>query len=68
MKITCPNDPEHKRFLATAHVTETWVVDELGGFLDVVDSLESRNVTHRPDCEDLFECEKCSIQAKVEGG
>ena len=31
MKV-CPTDPTHNRFIATAHVTEDWVVDSNGDF------------------------------------
>ena len=30
MKLTCPNNPEHKTFLMTAMVPETWILNEDG--------------------------------------
>ena len=33
MKATCPNDPNHNRFLTTAHVMEEWKVDSEGNFI-----------------------------------
>ena len=30
MKVTCPKNPAHNRFITVAHVTEDWVVDEYG--------------------------------------
>ncbi len=30
MKLTCSNNPEHKEFLMTAMVPETWLLDEDG--------------------------------------
>jgi len=34
MKLRCPNNPEHNRFSAIAHVAETWEVDEEGNVED----------------------------------
>ena len=31
MKLTCPNDAEHKLFVLTAMVPETWFLNEDGG-------------------------------------
>ena len=30
MKLTCPNNPEHKTFVMTAMVPETWILNEDG--------------------------------------
>ena len=30
MKLTCPNNPEHKTFVLTAMVPETWLLNEDG--------------------------------------
>ena len=30
MKLTCPNNPEHKTFTLTAMVPETWLLNEDG--------------------------------------
>ena len=40
-------------FITTAHVTQTWLVDEDGDFDEV---------THAPDAEDLFTCSKCGAE------
>ena len=34
-KAVCPNNSEHKTFVTVAHVTEDWVVTELGEFVEV---------------------------------
>lgn len=47
-------------FHATAHVTQTWLVDEDGGFIKAETNCDE--VTHSPDAEDLFECSKCGAE------
>ena len=46
-----------ERFLATAHVTQEWIVDKDENFIESLD--DCVDVTHKPDDEDLWECEKC---------
>ena len=38
-------------FITTAHVTQTWLVDEGGDFIEA-----------KSDCEDLFTCSKCGAE------
>lgn len=47
-------------FHATAHVTQTWLVDEDGEFIKAETNCDE--VTHSPDAEDLFECSKCGAE------
>ena len=47
----------HDLFVVTAHVTQDWVVDAAGDFVAV--SADCIDVTHRPDDEDIWECESC---------
>ena len=49
MKLTCPNNPEHKVFSVTAMVPEIWILNEDG---DCEDGLEREDA----DCEDA-DCE-----------
>ena len=63
MTATCPNNPEHKRFLTTAHVMQEWVVDEKGEFVRVAN--ECLDVTHRPTECNTWTCEVCGAEAKV---
>ena len=44
-------------FITTAHVTQTWLVDEDGDFIEAKSDCDE--VTHAPDAEDLFTCSKC---------
>lgn len=47
----------HDAFYVTAHVTQEWMVDCNGYFLEVVN--ECDEVTHFPKDYDLWECTKC---------
>lgn len=58
---TCPNNPQHNQFLGTAHVTQTWVINNTGGFLRAVD--ECLEVTHAPDRNDCVGCVECGADA-----
>lgn len=53
-------------FITTAHVTQTWLVDEDGDFIEAKSDCDE--VTHAPDAEDLFTCSKCGaeVPAKYE--
>jgi len=64
MKATCPNNPEHKRFVTVAHVSQDWVVDEKGNFLEVWD--ESKETVAKPDPGNTWECYECGEEAIVE--
>ena len=64
MKATCLKNPEHKKFVATAHVMQEWVVDASGQFLEVQN--ESMEVVHGPDPGNYWHCAECSSDAKVE--
>lgn len=50
-------------FIATAHVTQTWLVDEDGDFIEAQSDFDE--VTHRPDAEDLFTCSKCGEEVSA---
>jgi len=65
MKARCPKDPAHKEFVTVAHVTEDWVVDENGGFVEVFRPSESI-VTHGPTVGNIWTCNKCGAEAVVE--
>lgn len=64
MKITCPKNKDHKTFNVTAHVSEVWIVDENGDYLDRTDG--ASHVVHEPDVDDLYTCDECTAEAKVE--
>jgi len=49
-----------KQFLVTAHVTQGWVVDENGDFVEALNDCEM--VTHHPDDDDLWMCRECAYE------
>lgn len=62
MKAVCPNNPEHKTFLTTAHVQELWEVDSNGNFERVVETIQT---VHQPDPDNEWTCSECDAQAIV---
>lgn len=63
MKLTCPKDPEHNRFEVSAHVAQTWLVDENCDYVEVAD--DCIETIHRPDAGDYYVCAECGTEAKV---
>ncbi len=64
-KLVCPKCGNN-RFAVTAHVTETWEVDENAEFRDIIRTEEE--VIKRPDIESgdfLFTCRECDAEAVV---
>ncbi len=51
----------HDKFIVTAHVTQTWLVDKKENFLETID--ECDQVTHAPNDEDVWTCDKCGYDA-----
>ena len=64
MKAVCPNDPSHKKFITVAHVTEDWVVDEKGNFIESLGAIET---VHGPDEGNIWSCNTCGADAEVSG-
>lgn len=62
MKIICPYDSTHKKFLAVAHVAEEWVIDDKGNFLECVKTVET---THKPSYGDRFVCLDCEEETEA---
>ena len=64
MTITCPKNKKHDRFEVTAHVSEFWIVNKDGQYVEVVDDARGE-VVHRPDSQDHYVCAKCGAEAQV---
>ena len=60
MKFKCPKDPEHKTFVTTAHVSEDWIVDECGNFIE---SAGVQEVIADPNPENTWQCNECGAEA-----
>jgi len=54
MKLTCPNNPEHKRFIASALISEIWLLDEDGDCNDTW----GEQVVSKPELDEA-ECLDC---------
>ena len=61
-KAVCPNNPDHKEFITTAHVMDEWLVDENGDFLDTLRNLET---VHGPDPQNIWTCNECGARAVI---
>ena len=55
-KKRCPNCG-HEIFIVTAHVTQDWLVDRDGDFVECAQ--EAVEVTHKPDDGDIWTCRRC---------
>ncbi|MFF2532341.1 hypothetical protein ACFVS2_25865 [Brevibacillus sp. NPDC058079] len=62
MKAVCPNNPEHKEFITSAHVVQDWIVDESGNYLSVAEDVQT---THGPHKENTWNCRICLAEAIV---
>jgi hypothetical protein len=67
--MVCPKDNTHDRFIATAHVTEDWIIDSDGNYLELSAKSDCQ-VLHAPDEQDVWTCFICGTEAisKAEGG
>ena len=66
-RLVCPNGKEHDEFLVEVRVegTETWVVNELGEYLDIDE--DHLSVYADPRIErDVYTCNDCGATAGVE--
>jgi hypothetical protein len=61
MKLSCPTNPTHKRFSATAHEVRGWIVDESGSFIES-DGNGCEQVASGPDFDSSV-CMECGADA-----
>ena len=57
----CPNDPSHKQFLATVQVTQEWLVDEDGEYIET--NYDCAQEETDPDDDDEWTCATCGALA-----
>ena len=55
-----------RKFETTAHVMQSWEVDEDGNYISVLD--ECLQVTHKPDDGNIWTCMKCGTEAVMFNG
>jgi hypothetical protein len=65
IKATCPKDPSHDQFVTVAHVTEDWVVDSEGDFIEVHEGNQGE-VVAKPHPDNTWQCLLCGTEAEVE--
>ena len=63
LKITCPNNKSHKKFITNAHVVQEWLVNKKGEFDKVIN--DCVEVTHSPNRDNSFQCNICKVEAKI---
>ena len=63
MKLRCPQNPDHKRFMTTAHVQEEWIIDENADWLETTQTLDT---VAGPDPANDISCVECGCNAEVE--
>ena len=61
MTAVCPRSPSHTRFSSTAVVSEVWVVDQKGHWVETLPG-ESQ-VMHEPTTENPWICLDCGETA-----
>ena len=59
----CTKCGNKKRFYATAHVVQEWIVDEDGEYIDTYDDCVV--VAHYPDDDDIWYCAECGEEVEV---
>lgn len=55
VRLFCPKHPEQKEFYGTGVVTEDWIVDSSGDFLEIHPNSETQVVSY----PDAFTCPIC---------
>ena len=64
MIARCKNSPHHKKFVTVTHVTEDWIVDQNGDFIEIFENSETE-VVHGPNKDNVWTCVDCGCEAKV---
>ena len=64
-KRVCPEDSSHKRFITVAYVSEDWIVDDDGNFIEVMDT--NGQLLHGPNHGNIWTCAECGCDETEEG-
>ena len=64
MKAICTNNSDHDQFITVAHVSQEWVVDREGNFIEQY-GCEGETVA-KPDRGNEWTCKICGSEATVE--
>lgn len=63
MKLKCPKDCKKKQFCCAAVVTQIWLCDNTGEFIDIAEDLT--DVVSAPNKFDAWYCADCGSDAVV---
>jgi len=61
--LKCPNSDNHKKFKTTAHIVQSWLVNEEVDYIETVE--ESLAVASYPDIENIYICSTCGAEADI---
>lgn len=64
MKAVCPNSLEHDRFIVSAKVTQDWMVDDKGNYIETTDTCS--DVLEYPNKYETWTCSECGVEAIIE--
>ena len=64
MKISCPRNAEHNKFITVAHVSQDWIVDEAGNFIKL-NGPEAIETIAGPTVGNDFTCVACMNDIKA---
>ena len=60
-KAVCPKNSDHQRFITVAHVSQDWIVDPKGHFLQCLDG--AVETVASPDTGNTWTCFECGQRA-----
>jgi ribosomal protein L37AE/L43A len=60
--VTCPSNSNHKRFLVSVKVMETWLVDENGNYQRHIASLTVEKLSR-----EVWTCAECGAPCAIDG-
>ena len=65
LKMKCPANPDHKKFITVVHVSQDWVVDDQGNFIEIAN--DYGETVAGPNEGNTWTCKECGTEAvKVE--
>ena len=65
MRLTCPNNPEHKTFTMTVMSPETWYLNE-DGDCEIIEDVEERHMPVKHTPFDEARCAECDEPTVIE--
>lgn len=63
-KRICPKNPNHKTFQTVAYISQDWLVDDDGNFIEISDT--NGQVLHGPNHNNIWTCAECGCDETEE--